>query len=88
MHTQSYKHTSANSNPMNIFKDWTGKSSRLTKSPQASRCRPKRRLLLKARHRYILKYSVLRGVEPKAIVTTRLQVLSHVFCAPKYQDGE
>jgi hypothetical protein len=33
--------------PMIIFEDWVGKSSRLTKSPQASRCRQESHLPLK-----------------------------------------
>jgi hypothetical protein len=33
---------------MSIFEDWAGKSSRLTKSLQAPRCRQERRLPLKA----------------------------------------
>jgi hypothetical protein len=40
--------THTNPTPMSIFKSCAGKSSRLTKSPQAPRCRRGRRLPLKA----------------------------------------
>ena len=43
-----------------------------------------RRLPLKARSRFILEYSLTRGAEPdlsaiEALVTTRLQTLSHIL---------
>jgi hypothetical protein len=38
-HTHPYEYTHANPTSRSIFKDWAGKSSRLTKSPQAPRCR-------------------------------------------------
>jgi hypothetical protein len=47
-HTHPYKYTHANHTLRSIFEDCAGKSSRLTKSPQASRCRRERRLPLKA----------------------------------------
>jgi hypothetical protein len=47
-HTHPYEYTHANPTPRSIFEDCAGKSSRLTKSPQAPRCRRERRLLLKA----------------------------------------
>jgi hypothetical protein len=47
-HTHPYEYTHANPTPRSIFEDYAGKSSRLTKSPQAPRCRRKRRLPLKA----------------------------------------
>jgi hypothetical protein len=47
-HTHPYEYTHANPTPKSIFEDCVGKSSRLTKSPQAPRCRRKRRLPLKA----------------------------------------
>ena len=50
-HSHFFEHTYANSTPMNIFEDWAGKSSRLTKSPQAPRCRRERRLPLNAQRR-------------------------------------
>jgi hypothetical protein len=40
--------THTNPTPRSIFEDWVGKSSRLTKSPHAPRCRRERRLPLKA----------------------------------------
>jgi hypothetical protein len=47
-HTHPYEYTHANPTPRSIFEDYASKSSRLTKSPQASRCRRERRLPLKA----------------------------------------
>jgi hypothetical protein len=47
-HTHPYENTHANPTPRSIFEDCAGKSSRLTKSPQAPRCRGERRLPLKA----------------------------------------
>jgi hypothetical protein len=47
-HTHPYEYTHANLTPMSIFEYYAGKSSRLTKSPQASRCLRERRLPLKA----------------------------------------
>jgi hypothetical protein len=47
-HTHPYEYTHAYPTPRSIFEDCAGKSSRLTKSPQAPRCRRKRRLSLKA----------------------------------------
>jgi hypothetical protein len=47
MHTHPYEHTRANPTPRSIFEDLSDKSSRLTKSPQVSRCRPEHRLPLK-----------------------------------------
>jgi hypothetical protein len=47
-HTHPYEYTHANPTPRSIFEDCAGKSSRLTKSPQAPRCRRERRLPLKA----------------------------------------
>jgi hypothetical protein len=47
-HTRPYEYTHANPTPGSIFEDCAGKSSRLTKSPQAPRCRRERRLPLKA----------------------------------------
>jgi hypothetical protein len=47
-HTHQYEYTHANPTLRSIFKDCAGKSSRLTKSPQAPRCRRERRLPLKA----------------------------------------
>jgi hypothetical protein len=48
MYTHSYEYTHANPTPRSIFEYCVGKSSRLTKSPQARRCRRERRLPLKA----------------------------------------
>jgi hypothetical protein len=48
MHTHPYEYTHANPTPRSIFEYCAGKSSRLTKSPQAPRCRRERRLPLKA----------------------------------------
>jgi hypothetical protein len=48
VHTHPYEHTRVNPTPRNIFQDWADKSSRLTKSPEASRCRLERHLPLKA----------------------------------------
>jgi hypothetical protein len=45
-HTHPYEYTTPT--PTSIFEDCAGKSSRLTKSPQAHRCRRERRLSLKA----------------------------------------
>jgi hypothetical protein len=47
-HTHLYEYTHANPTPRSIFEDYADKSSRLTKSPQAPRCRRERRLPLKA----------------------------------------
>jgi hypothetical protein len=47
-HTHPYEYTHINPTPRSIFEDCAGKSSRLTKSPQAPRCRRERRLPLKA----------------------------------------
>jgi hypothetical protein len=47
-HTHPYEYTHVNLTPRSIFEDNAGKSSRLTKSPQASRCRREGRLPLKA----------------------------------------
>jgi hypothetical protein len=47
-HTHSYEYTHANPTLRSIFEDRAGKSSRLTKSPQASRGRRERPLPLKA----------------------------------------
>jgi hypothetical protein len=47
-YTNPYEYTHANPTPRSIFEDCAGKSSRLTKSPQAPRCRRERRLPLKA----------------------------------------
>jgi hypothetical protein len=47
-HTHPYEYTHANPTPRSIFEDCAGKSSRLTKSPHAPRCRRERRLPLKA----------------------------------------
>jgi hypothetical protein len=47
-HTHPYEYAHANPTPRSIFEDRAGKSSRLTKSPQAPRCRRERRLPLKA----------------------------------------
>jgi hypothetical protein len=47
-HTHPYEYTHANPTPRSIFEDCAGKSSRLTKSPQAPRCRRERRLPLNA----------------------------------------
>jgi hypothetical protein len=47
-HTYPYEYTHVNPTPRSIFKDCAGKSSRLTKSPQAPRCRREHRLPLKA----------------------------------------
>jgi hypothetical protein len=46
-HTHPYEYTHANHTPRSIFDDCAGKSSRLTKLPQAPRCRRERRLPLK-----------------------------------------
>jgi hypothetical protein len=46
--THPYEYTHTNSTLRSIFEDCAGKSSRLTKSPQAPRCRRERRLPLKA----------------------------------------
>jgi hypothetical protein len=46
--THPYEYTHANPTPRSIFEDCADKSSRLTKSPQAPRCRRERRLPLKA----------------------------------------
>ena len=43
-HSHPYEHTYANLTPMSIFEDRASKTSRLTKSPQASRYRRERRL--------------------------------------------
>jgi hypothetical protein len=48
MHTHPYEYTHTNPTPRSIFEECAGKSSRLTKSPQAPRCRRERRLPLKA----------------------------------------
>jgi hypothetical protein len=47
-HTNPYEYTHANPTLRSIFEDYAGKSSRLTKSPQAPRCQRERRLPLKA----------------------------------------
>jgi hypothetical protein len=47
-HTHPYEYTHVNLIPKSIFEDRAGKSSRLTKSPHALRCRRERRLPLKA----------------------------------------
>jgi hypothetical protein len=47
-HTHPYEYTHANPTPRSIFEDCAGKSSRLTKSPHATRCRREHRLPLKA----------------------------------------
>jgi hypothetical protein len=41
-HTHPYEYTHANPTPRSIFEDCAGKSSSLTKSPQALRCRRER----------------------------------------------
>jgi hypothetical protein len=43
-----YEHTRANPTPRSIFEDWVDKSSRFTKSPQASHCQRECRQPLKA----------------------------------------
>ena len=43
-HSQPYKHTYTNPIPTNIFENWVGKFSRLTKSPHTPRCQRERRL--------------------------------------------
>ena len=66
-------------------RDWAGKSSRLTKSPQALRCRRERRLPLKAQTSLNPENSLPRGVEPRtlgaieALVTTRLHVFHRLI---------
>jgi hypothetical protein len=50
-HSHPYEYTHVNPTPRSIFEDCVGKSSRLAKSPQASRCRRERRLPLKAQRR-------------------------------------
>ena len=50
-HSHPYEHTYANPTPMSIFEDWAGKSSRLTKSPEAPRCWREHRLLFNAQRR-------------------------------------
>ena len=50
-YSHPYEHTYAKPTPTSIFKDSAGKSSRLTKSPQAPRCRRERRLSLNAQCR-------------------------------------
>jgi hypothetical protein len=47
MHTHPYEHRRANPTARSIFEDWAGKSSQLSKSPQAPRCRQERHLPLK-----------------------------------------
>jgi hypothetical protein len=47
-YTHPYKYAHVNPTPRSIFEDCAGKSSKLTKSPQASRCRQEHRLPLKA----------------------------------------
>ena len=50
-HSHLYEHTYANPTPMSIFEDRASKFLRLTKSPQAPRCRRERRLPLNAQRR-------------------------------------
>jgi hypothetical protein len=81
-HTHPYECTHANPTPRSIFEDCAVKSSRLTKSPQALRCRRERRLPLKAQTPLHPKKFTSTGSRTKtwgatrALVTTRLQVLS------------
>ena len=62
----------ANPTPIGIFKEWASKSSRLTKSPQTSRCRQK--------------YSLSLELEPRTwdatevLLTTRGYMSFHFFC--------
>jgi hypothetical protein len=80
-HTHPYEYTHANHTPRSIFEDCAGKSSRLTKSPQASRCRRERRLPLKAQTPLNPENSLPQRVEPRtwgatgALVTIRPQFL-------------
>jgi hypothetical protein len=54
-HTHPCEHTCANPTPRSIFiEDWVGKSSRLTKPPQAPHCRREHRLLLKEQILYTI----------------------------------
>jgi hypothetical protein len=66
MHTHLYEYTHTSSTPRSIFEDCAGNSSRLTKSPQTSRCRREHRSPLKAQtslnHK---KFAPPRGVEPR-----------------------
>jgi hypothetical protein len=48
MYTHPYKYMHVNPTSRSIFEDCAGKSSKLTKSPQAPRCRQEHRLPLKA----------------------------------------
>jgi hypothetical protein len=81
MHTHPCVYTHANPTPRSIFEDCAGKSSRLTKSPQAPHRRRERRLPLKAQTPLNTEKSLTRGVEHRtrgatgAFVTTRLHAL-------------
>jgi hypothetical protein len=61
MHTHPYEYTHTNHTSRSIFEDGAGKSSRLTKSPQTSRCRRERRLPLKAQTPLNLEKFALTG---------------------------
>jgi hypothetical protein len=81
-HTHPYEYTYAKSILRSIFEDCAGKSSRLTKSPQTSRCRRERRLPLKAQTPLNPEKFAPTRVGPRtwdateALVTTRLHALS------------
>jgi hypothetical protein len=60
-HTHPYEYKHANPTLRSIFEDCAGKSSRLTKSPQAPRCRRERRLPLKAQTPLNLEKFALTG---------------------------
>jgi hypothetical protein len=83
-YTHPYEYTHANPTPRSIFEDCAGKSSRLTKSPQASRCQRERRLPLKAQTSLNPEKFAPTGSRTqdlrcyRALVTTRLQALSHI----------
>jgi hypothetical protein len=67
-HTHPYEYTHANPTPRSIFEGCAGKSSRLTKSPQAPRCRRERRLPLKAQASLNPENSLPRGVLSSELV--------------------
>jgi hypothetical protein len=90
-HTHPYEYTHVNPTPRSIFEDCASKPSRLTKSPQASRCRRERHLPLKAQttlnpEKFALTESRTQDLrcykvaltESRTFVTTRLQSLDHL----------
>jgi hypothetical protein len=85
-HTHPYEYIHVNPTHRSIFGDCVGKSSRLTKSPQAPHCRRERRLPLKAQtslnsEKFASTRSRtqdLRGY--RSSCATRLHALSPHFC--------